>query len=68
VLKEEDKIMLEVFHDGAIIRILGISRQRVRDEKNTNSAVIKKFLNITTMLNVVKSRALKYIGKLVREE
>jgi hypothetical protein len=30
-LKEEEKRMLEVFHHGAIRRILGISRQRVLD-------------------------------------
>jgi hypothetical protein len=39
--------MLEVFHHGAIRRILGISKQRVRDEKITNSAVKKKFFEHT---------------------
>jgi hypothetical protein len=34
--------MLEVFHHGAIRRFLVISRQRVRDENITNSAVRKK--------------------------
>jgi hypothetical protein len=68
VLKEEDKRMLEVFHYGAIIRILGISRQRVCEEKITNSAVRTKFLNMPTMINIAKRRVLKYIGKVVREE
>jgi hypothetical protein len=66
-LKEEEKIILEVFHYGEIRRILWISRQTVRDE-TTNSAARKKFLNIPTMMNIVKRRALKYIGKVVREE
>jgi hypothetical protein len=67
-LKEEEKRMLELFHHGVIRRILWISRQRVRDEKITNSAVRKKFLNIPTMMNIVKIRVLKYICKVVREE
>jgi hypothetical protein len=67
-LEEEEKRMLEVFHHGAIRRILRISRQRVRDEKNTNSAVRKKFMNIPKMMNIVKRRVLKYIGKVVREK
>jgi hypothetical protein len=67
-LKEEEKRMLEVFYHGAIRRILGISRQRVRDEKTTNFAVSNKFLNVPTMMNIVKRRTLKYIGKVVREE
>jgi hypothetical protein len=67
-LKEEEKRMLEVFHHGAIRRIIGISRQRVRDKKITNSAGRKKFLNIPTMMNIVKRRVLKYIRKLVMEE
>jgi hypothetical protein len=32
-LKEEEERVLEVFHHGSIRRILGISRQRVCDEK-----------------------------------
>jgi hypothetical protein len=28
----------------------------------------EKFLNIPTMMNIVKRRVLKYIGKVVREE
>jgi hypothetical protein len=68
-LKEKDKRMLEgVFHHGAIRRILGINRQRVRDEKITNSAVRKKFLNMPIMMNIVKRRVMKYIGKVFREE
>jgi hypothetical protein len=67
-LKEEDKLMLEAFHHGSIRIIIGISRQRVRDENITNSAVRKKFLNIPTMMNIVKRRVLKYNGKVVREE
>jgi hypothetical protein len=67
-LKEEENRMLEVFHHGAIRRILWISRQRVRDEKTTNSAVRKKFINIPKMMNIVKRRVLKYIGKVVTEE
>jgi hypothetical protein len=35
VLKLEEKIMLEVFHHGAIRGVLGISRQRVRDGGKT---------------------------------
>jgi hypothetical protein len=46
---------------GAIRRILRVSRQRVRDEKNANSAVRKKFMNMPTMMNIVKRRILKYI-------
>jgi hypothetical protein len=61
-LKEEEKIMLEALHHGAIRRILGISRQI------TNSAVKKKFLNIPTIMKIVKRRVLKYIGKTGREE
>jgi hypothetical protein len=67
-LKQEEKRMLEVFHHGAIRRFLGISRRRVRDDKITNSASRKKFLNMPTMMNIVKRRVMKYIGKLVREE
>jgi hypothetical protein len=67
-LKEEESRMLEVSHHGAIRRILGISRQRVRDEKITNSPVRKKFMNIPKMMNTVKRRVLSYIGKVVREE
>jgi hypothetical protein len=68
-LKEEEKRMLEVFHHGAIRRILGISRQRGLDEKITNSAVRKKCVNMPNMMNIVKRRVLKYnIGKVVREE
>jgi hypothetical protein len=68
VLKEEEKIMLEVFYHGAIRRILGITRQRVRDKKITNSAMGEKFMNMPKMMNIVKRRVLKYIGKVVREE
>jgi hypothetical protein len=62
-LKEEEKRMLELFHHGAIRRILGTGRQRVGDEKITNSASRKKFLNMPTMMNIVKRRVLRYIGK-----
>jgi hypothetical protein len=67
-LKEEDKRMLGVFHHGSIRRIPGISMQRVHDERLTDSAVRKKFLNMPTMMNLVKRRVLKYIGKVAREE
>jgi alpha-galactosidase/6-phospho-beta-glucosidase family protein len=67
-LKDEEKRMLEVFHHGAIIRIIGISRQIVHDERITNSAARKKFLNIPTRMNLAKRRVLKNIGKVVREE
>jgi hypothetical protein len=66
--KEEEKRMLEVFHHGAIKIIIGISRQIVRDETITNSAVRKKFLNMPKMMNLVKRRVLKYIGKVAMEE
>jgi hypothetical protein len=42
-LKEEEMRMLEAFHDGAIRRIVGISRQIVHDERLTKSAVRKFF-------------------------
>jgi hypothetical protein len=58
VLKEEEKRMLEVFHHGAIRRILGNSRQRVSDEKITRE---KDVFNIQTMINIVMRRVLKYI-------
>jgi hypothetical protein len=67
-VKEEEKRMLEVFHHGAIIIILGISRQRVRDENITKSAARNEFLSMPIMMNIVKRRVLKYIGKVVREE
>jgi hypothetical protein len=68
-LKEEEKRMSEVFYHGAIRRITGISRQRIYyDEKTTNSAVRKKFLNLPTMMNLLNRRVLKYIGRAVREE
>jgi hypothetical protein len=67
-LNEEDKRMLEVFHNGAIIIIIGISRQRVRDNRITNSAVRKKFLKMPTMPNLAKRRVLHYSGKVVGEE
>jgi hypothetical protein len=67
-LKEEEKRMLEVFHHGAIRRTLGISRQIVRDKKITSSAGRKMFMYIPKMMNIVKIRVLKYIGKVVREE
>jgi hypothetical protein len=67
-LKEEEKIMLEVFHHRAIIKFLRTSRQRLCDEKITNSAVRKIFLNIPTMLNIVNRRVVKYIGKVIRDE
>jgi hypothetical protein len=67
-LKEEHKMMSEIFHHGAILRILWISRQIVRDKRITNSAVRTKFLHLPTMMNLVKRRALKYIGNVVREE
>jgi ribosomal 50S subunit-associated protein YjgA (DUF615 family) len=60
--------LLEIFHNEAIRRILGIGRQRVPNEKITNSAVRKKFMNIPKMMNIVKRRVLKYIGKVFREE
>jgi hypothetical protein len=40
----------------------------VLDEKITNSAVTKKFLNMPTMMKIVKRKVRKYIGKVVREE
>jgi hypothetical protein len=67
-LKEEEKRMIEVFHHGVIRRILGITRQRVCDERITNSAVRKRFLNLPTMMNLVKRMVIKHIGKVVREE
>jgi hypothetical protein len=60
--------MLEVFHHGAIRRILGIIRHIVSDEKISNSAAMKKFLIMPTMKNIVERRVPKYIGKVVREE
>jgi hypothetical protein len=59
--------MLEAFHHGAILRIIRISRQIVRDERITNSAVGKKFLGMPTILNIVKKKVLKYIGKVVEQ-
>jgi hypothetical protein len=67
-LKEEEKRMLEVFHHGATRRIIGIIRQIIRADIITNSAARKKFLDMTTMVNLVQKRVLKYIGNVVREE
>jgi hypothetical protein len=67
-LKEEENIILDLLHHGAIRRVLGVSRQKVRDERITNSAVRNKFLNMPTMMNLVKRRLLKYIGKVARED
>jgi hypothetical protein len=62
-VEEETHRTLEVFHHGEIRRIIGIIRQRVRDEKITNSAVRKKFLNMPTIMNIVKRRVMKYIRR-----
>jgi hypothetical protein len=60
--------MLEVFHHRSVRRILRIIRQIVGDEKNTNYAVRKNFMSMPKMMNIVKKRVQKYIGKLVRKE
>jgi hypothetical protein len=40
--------------------IIGISRQRVRDERITNLEVRRRFLNMPTLTYLVKRRVLKY--------
>jgi hypothetical protein len=49
VLKEEEKRMLEVFHQRVIRRILRMSRQRIREERIPKS----------TMMNLVNGGVLK---------
>jgi hypothetical protein len=46
----------------------GLASKECEIEKITNSVAKKKFLNMPTMMNIVKRRVLKYIGKVVREE
>jgi hypothetical protein len=52
-LKEEENRLLEVFHHGAIISILGIRRHSVCDEGITNLEARRRFLNTTTLMNLL---------------
>jgi hypothetical protein len=60
--------MLEIFHHRETRKNIGISRQIVRDKRFRNSAARKTFFSIPNMMDLVKRRVLKYIGKVVREK
>ena len=57
---------LEVFHLRCIRRVLGISRNNVRDEKIYNVQVRKKFNNIKSVELQIAKRRLTFLGKIIR--
>jgi len=59
-------ILCEGFHHKAIHRILGISMQRVMDERIRNEKVRKKFGGIASFTEIWQLRQLLFLGRIVR--